>query len=273
MTITNKIIEEYKKALISAERSAATAEQYARRIIAMSEYLCGEVTRDSLISYKKYLQTEYAPASVNAAIAAINSFLEYSGMTEMKLKTVKIQRQTYSDSGRELDPAEYRAMLLAAENKPRLYMILKTLAATGIRISELKFITVEAIERKTAEIDCKGKHRTVILAEKLCRALKKYAKKLKIKAGSIFITKGGKPVDRSNLAKELKKLAALAKVAKEKVFPHNFRHLFARTFYNAYKDIVRLADILGHSSIDTTRIYTRESGEVHRKQIEALGIV
>ena len=161
----------------------------------------------------------------------------------------------------------------AAENKPRLYMILKTLAATGIRISELKFITVEAAERKIAEIDCKGKHRTVILAEKLCRQLKKYAKKLKIKAGSIFITKGGKPIDRSNFAKELKKLAELAKVAKEKVFPHNFRHLFARTFYSAYKDIVRLADILGHSSIDTTRIYTRESGEVHRKQIEALGIV
>ena len=273
MTITNSSIEEHKKALISAERSAATAEQYARQIRAMAEHLCGELTRESLVSYKEHLQREYAPASVNAAIAAINSFLEHYGMAEMKLKTVKVQKQTYSDSGRELDKAEYRAMLSAAENKPRLYMILKTLAATGIRISELKFITVEAAERKIAEIDCKGKHRTVILAEKLCRQLKKYAKKLKIKAGSIFITKGGKPIDRSNLAKELKKLAELAKVAKEKVFPHNFRHLFARTFYSAYKDIVRLADILGHSSIDTTRIYTRESGEVHRKQIEALGIV
>lgn len=273
MTITNSSIEEHKKALISAERSAATAEQYARQIRAMAEHLCGELTRESLVSYKEHLQREYAPASVNAAIVAINSFLEHSGMAEMKLKTVRVQRQTYSDSRRELDKAEYRAMLSAAENKPRLYMILKTLAATGIRISELKFITVEAAERKIAEIDCKGKHRTVILAEKLCRQLKKYAKKLKIKAGSIFITKGGKPIDRSNFAKELKKLAELAKVAKEKVFPHNFRHLFARTFYSAYKDIVRLADILGHSSIDTTRIYTRESGEVHRKQIEALGIV
>ena len=273
MIITNKSIEEYKKALISAEKSTATAEQYARQIGAMAEYLCGELTRDSLISYKEHLQMKYAPASVNAAIAAINSFLEHCGMSDMKLKTVKVQKQTYADSGRELDRAEYKAMLSAAENKPRLYMILKTLAATGIRISELKFITVEAIKRKTAEIDCKGKHRTVILAETLCHALKKYAKKLKITTGSIFITKGGKPIDRSNLAKELKKLAELARVAKQKVFPHNFRHLFARTFYSAYKDIVRLADILGHSSIDTTRIYTRESGEIHRKQIEALGMV
>ena len=273
MTITNHRIEEFRKTLISAERTAATAGQYARQITAMVEYIGGGLTRESLISYKEYLQKKYAPASVNAAIAAINSFLEHCGMADLKLRTVKVQKQTYADSERELKQAEYRAMLSAAENKPRLYMILKTLAATGIRISELKFITVEAIERKTEEIDCKGKHRTVILAEKLCRALKKYAKKLKITTGSIFVTRGGKPIDRSNLAKELKKLAELAKVAKEKVFPHNFRHLFARTFYSAYKDIVRLADILGHSSIDTTRIYTRESGEVHRKQIEALGIV
>lgn len=273
MTITNEITQAFRKTLISAEKSAATAEQYVRQITAMREYISGELTKDSLIKYKEHLQTKYAPASINAAISAINSFLGYVGMADNKLKTVKLQKQIYADSGSELKQEEYRAMLKAAENKPRLYMVLKTLAATGIRISELKFITVDAVEQKTAEIDCKGKHRTVILAEKLCRELKKYAKRLNITAGSIFITRGGKPIDRSNLAKELKRIAEIARVAKEKVFPHNFRHLFARTFYSAYKDIVRLADILGHSSIDTTRIYTRESGEIHRKQIEALGIV
>lgn len=274
MTISVEAIAEFKKKLISDEKSAATAEQYARQIAAMRDALDGqELTRESVLGYKELLKQNYAPASVNAAIAAVNSFLEYIGMRELKLKNVKIQRKVYADSGRELKREEYKSMLAAAEGKPRLGMILQTLVSTGIRISELKFITTEAIERGTAEIDCKGKHRTVLIPQKLCRALKKYAKKMKIKAGSIFITKNGNPIDRSNLAKELKKLAEAAKVAKEKVFPHNFRHLFARVFYSKYKDIVRLADILGHSSINTTRIYTRESGEVHRRQIEALGLV
>ena len=260
MTISIEKIEEFKRKLISDEKSKATAEQYARRIAAMRNALDGqELTRESVLEYKELLKQKYAPASVNAAIAAINSFLEHSGMAEMKL-----------DSGRELKKEEYKSLLAAAGGKPRLSMILQTLVSTGIRISELKFITTEAIERGIAEIDCKGKHRTVFIPQKLCRMLKKYANKLKIKMGSIFITKNGNPVDRSNLAKELKKLAEAAKVAKEKVFPHNFRHLFARIFYSAYKDIVRLSDILGHSSINTTRIYTRESGEVHRRQIDDL---
>ncbi|MBQ3427746.1 MAG: tyrosine-type recombinase/integrase [Clostridia bacterium] len=271
MTISIEKIEEFKRKLISDEKSKATAEQYARRIAAMRNALDGqELTRESVLEYKELLKQKYAPASVNAAIAAINSFLDYIGMHEHKLKNVKIQRKVYADSGRELKKEEYKSLLAAAGGKPRLSMILQTLVSTGIRISELKFITTEAIERGIAEIDCKGKHRTVFIPQKLCRMLKKYANKLKIKMGSIFITKNGNPVDRSNLAKELKKLAEAAKVAKEKVFPHNFRHLFARIFYSAYKDIVRLSDILGHSSINTTRIYTRESGEVHRRQIDDL---
>lgn len=271
MTITNKAVSDFKNDLYSEEKAPSTIAQYIRDITALQKSLSdAELTKEAILEYKARLKEKYSPSSVNTVIAAINSFLDHLGKPELKLKTVKVQRQTYADSGRELKKGEYMTLLAAVEDKPRLRMILQTLVSTGIRISELRFITVEALKLKRAEIDCKGKHRTVLLPGKLCKQLKRYADKLMIKSGSLFITRGGKPVDSSNLLKEMKRLAEKAKVEKKKVFPHNFRHLFARMYYSAYKDIVRLADILGHSSINTTRIYTRESGDVHRKQLERL---
>ena len=199
----------------------------------------------------------------------------YMHWYELKVKTLKIQRQIFADKNKELTKSEYERLLTAAKSKKneRLYYLIQTMGSTGLRVSELKYVTVEAVKAGQATINCKGKIRQVFLPKQLCKMLKAYIKAQKLKSGSVFISRNGKPLDRSNIWKMLKDLCESANVAKSKVCPHNFRHLFARTFNSLQKDIVRLADILGHSSIETTRIYTIESGEEHIRQLQKLGLL
>ena len=276
MKITEEKLAEYGRHLTLAEREPATVRQYMRAVSRLADRLSGRAaTKELLMEYKEQLKTTCAAATVNATIAAINGFFAYFEQYGLRLKFLRQQRRIFADPERELSRSEYEELLNAARrtNQTRLGYIVQTIFATGIRVSELRYITVEAVAEGTAKIDSKGKHREVFLPDKLRRKLTKYAKKRGITAGSIFITRSGRPVDRSNIAKGMKRLAELAHVLKKKVFPHNLRHLFARIYYSAYKDIARLADILGHSSINTTRIYTMESGAVHRRQIEHLRLV
>lgn len=273
-TVTEELIEKFKIYLTMEEKSTLTTEKYVRDVTAFMRWLNGaEISKLKTIEYKQKLITEYAPASVNSMISSINSFFEYAGWSGCKVKTVKIQKQLFVNKEKELTDYEYKKLLIAAKNNTKLYLLLQTLCSTGIRISELRCITVEAIKNKQAIIKSKGKIRTVILPVKLCTALKKFASKHLIKSGSVFISKKGNPLDRSNVWKTLKSLCRTAGVSENKVFPHNLRHLFARTYYSLQKDVVRLADILGHSNINTTRIYTIETGEVHRAQIQKLGLL
>lgn len=234
-----------------------------------------EITKILTLEYKKELCEKYAPASVNAAISSLNSFFEFAGWHDIRIKALKIQRQIFSNKDKELTKAEYERLLTAAKNKKneRLYLLMQTICSTGIRVSELKFVTCEAVKKGQAVISCKGKMRTIFLPKELCRMLKEYIKEQGIKGGSVFVSRNGKPLDRSYIWKMLKNLCEAAGVSKDKVFPHNFRHLFARTYYSLQKDIVRLADILGHSSVETTRIYTIETGDICRRQIQKLGLL
>ncbi len=276
MTVTEKTMEDYTKRLWEEERSETTIKKYEHDIRRMLEYIKEEeLSKSALLKYKAYLVDKYKPASVNSMIAAANSFLEFIGYGELKIKPLKIQRPMFIESEKEINRDEYVKLLKAAKQcgNIRLMLIIETLASSGMRISELMFVTVEAVNMGKAEINCKGKRRTVLLTKKLCKMLKEYIKSQNIKRGSVFISKRGNPVDSSNIRKEMKKLADLAKVDKRKVYPHNFRHFFARVFYSNEKDLVRLSDILGHSSINTTRIYTAESGAVHLQQLEKMNLV
>ncbi len=276
MTVMETTIEEYVKRLTEEERSESTIKKYVHDVKRMLDYIKDrELSKINLLNYKEYLIKEYKPASVNSMIAAANSFLEYMGYGDLKIKPLKIQRQTFTDSEKEISKDEYFRLLKTAKQcgNIRLMLIIETLASSGIRISELMFITVEAVNTGKAEINCKGKHRTVLLPKELCKVLKEYITSQNIKRGSVFISKRGNPVDSSNIRKEMKKLADIAKIDRRKVYPHNFRHFFARVFYSNEKDLVRLADILGHSSINTTRIYTAESGAVHLRQLEKMNLI
>ena len=275
MYVTAEQITSFKKHLISEERSSATVEKYVRDVTAFSEWLSGrEVEKNTVVEYKAYLTEKYQASSTNSMLSSLNSFFVFCDRHELRVKFIKTQKQLFSRDDRELTKAEYHRLLNVAKRKSRrLYLLMQTVCATGIRISELKFITVEAVSFERAEIDCKGKRRIVFIPKKLCKMLKDYAKSEKIKCGSIFVTKSGKPLDRSNIWSDMKKLCADAGVSASKVFPHNLRHLFARTFYTIQKDIVRLSSILGHSSINTTMIYTMESGRIHQKQIQQLGLL
>lgn len=228
------------------------------------------VEKSVVMEYKQELIKNFAPASVNSKIYSLNNFFEFKEWFNCKVKVLKIQKQIFASTEKKLTKTEYVRLLTAAKNKKnnRLYYILQTICSTGIRVSELCFITVLAVKTGQAEINCKGKMRTVFLPKALCKMLKEYIKKHNIKGGSVFVTKSGKPIDRSNVWSDMKKLCKSANVKKSKVFPHNLRHLFARIYYSQQKDLSRLADILGHSNIETTRIYTMESGETHRQQIE-----
>lgn len=266
----------FRDFLFAEEKSTATIDKYLRDISAFAKWSLGkEITKSVVLEYKAYLTEILAPASVNSVLSSLNSFFIYKKEYPLKVKLIKIQRQVFANKEKELTRNEYERLLRAAERKgnKRLYYLIQTICATGIRVSELRFITVEAIEKGQAVINCKGKMRTVIIPLKLCKILKQYAKKRKITSGSVFITGSGKPLDRSNICHDMKKLCKSAEVPAEKVFPHNLRHLFARTYYSVQKDIVRLADILGHSSINTTRIYTMETGDIHRQQLQRLGLL
>ena len=233
------------------------------------------MTKEMVIQYKQELQTGHQPATVNGKLAALNGFFSFVGREDLRVKQLKVQRTPYCATEKELNKVEYLRLVQAATRKgnEKLSLILQTICGTGIRVSELQYITTEAVKQGQAQIHLKGKSRVVLLPSKLRKALGKYIKREGIVNGPVFITKNRKPLDRSNIWKMMKALCIDAKVAPSKVFPHNLRHLFARCFYSVDKDIAKLADILGHSSINTTRIYIASSGKEHQERMNRLGLV
>lgn len=275
--ITGEHLIHFKEYLIHEERSVHTIEKYTRDVQRFMNYMNeSSVTKEMMMQYKKYLlDSNYCYSSINSMLSSINSFLSYLGWDECKVKTLKIQRQIYAPESKELSKKEYVSLVNEAKrlNNDRLSLIIQTLCTTGIRISELKYITVEAVQKSEVMVSCKGKIRTVFLVQKLKQKLIRYINKHHIHSGSVFVTKTGNPISRCNVWKELKKLCRSAQVESSKVFPHNFRHLFARTFYSIEKDIAKLADVLGHSSINTTRIYIISTGSEHKRLIEQMKLI
>ena len=273
MKLTPKHMKEFAEYLCREERSAATREKYLRdvqKLLVFSE--SREIAKELVVDWKKHLiERGYTVRSINSMLAAVHKLLDFLGYPEYKVKCIRTQQQVYC--AEELTKNEYTRLLSAARPKRQLYLLLQTICATGIRVSELQYFTVEALKRGEVTVDCKNKTRTVLVPGKLQNMLLQFAKKQKIAGGPIFVTKSGKPLDRSNIWSAMKKLCALADVAASKVFPHNLRKLFARTFYAAQKDIAKLADILGHSSINTTRIYIISTGTEHRRKIEQLHLI
>lgn len=262
--------------LKSEEKSTLTIEKYIRDVRAFVRWLDGrEVDKTTVLDYKAYLCKRYAVSSVNSVISSINNFFNGMQMYSLRVKTIKTQKQLFTTKDKELTKNEYERLLSCAKERGqiRLYLIMQTICSCGIRISELQFITAESLKIETADIACKGKNRRVILPSKLCKMLVKYTKEQKINSGPVFVSGNGNPLNRSNIWHDMKALCRQAGVPEAKVFPHNLRHLFARTYYSVQKDVVRLADILGHSNVNTTRIYTIESGEIHRRQIQSLGLI
>lgn len=276
--ITKENLEEYRNYLFEAEKSPATIRKYSCDIKKLADYFGNrELSKKGMIEYKEMLQSSkrYKLSSINSFLAAANNFFEYMGWYELKVKVFCIQKGSFLLECKNLTKQEYERLVRTAEQKGqgRLSLILETICATGIRISELPEITVSSVKKGTAEIFCKGKARQILIPGKLKKKLMYYISKKKLKSGPVFQTSNGNPVDRSNIWKEMKALCQMAGVKEEKVFPHNLRHLFAKSFYQIEKDIAKLADILGHSSIETTRIYIRASVNEHRRQLEATGLV
>ena len=274
--LTQEIISGFKEYLILEERSGATVEKYIRDISAFSNYADGaEITKETVIAYKKHLQDSYAVRSVNSMLASINSLFVFLGWHDLKVKSIKLQQQIYCPEEKELTKAEYTRLCRTAErnHNERLNLILQTICGTGIRVSELQYITVEAVKQGEATVSCKAKTRSVFIVKELQKKLLRYAQSHGIKTGCIFITRTGKPMSRTNIWREMKNLCLEAEVSPTKVFPHNLRHLFARVFYGIEKDIAKLADVLGHSSINTTRIYIISTGTEHRKRMENMRLV
>ena len=275
LRITTKDIAGFKEHLILEERSAATIQKYIRDIKAFAKYAEGAVTKETVIAYKKHLQEHYAVRSVNSMLASLNSLFVFLGWHDLKVKALKLQQQVYCPEEKELTKAEYTRLCKAAQRRhnERLNLILQTICGTGIRVSELQFITVEAAKCGEAVVHCKGKTRAVFIVRELRQKLLRYAAEQRIKSGMIFVTRTGKPISRTNIWREMKALCVEADVNPQKVFPHNLRHLFARVFYGIEKDIAKLADILGHSSINTTRIYIISTGIEHRRRMENMHLI
>lgn len=277
LIITNAAIEKYHSALILAEKSPATADSYARQAARLAAFLDdAPVSRQQILRFKEHLlETGYKPATINTIICGVNHFLRFLGMADCAIKLVKIQRKAFSDPSRELQRPEYEKLLEAArrQGRKRSALILETIAGTGIRISELKYITAGAVRRGRTEIYLKGKVRTIIIPKKLAKKLAAYAEGEGIKSGPVFITRAGNPISRKAVWAEMKRLALAAGIPPSKVFPHNLRHLFARSFYKICRDIAKLADVLGHSSIETTRLYLVSSGREHARNLEKMGLV
>ena len=275
--LTKEITQRFEHYLHEEEKSENTIEKYLRDIHAFWAFLGeNEVTKETVISYKSKLISEnYAVRSINSMVASINSLFSFLGWSECKLKSIKLQRQIYCPEEKELTKAEYMRLVNTAKQKgnERLNLILQTICGTGIRVSELQFITVEAARNGEATVSLKGKTRSVFIVKDLQRKLLRYAAEQNIKLGAIFITRSGKPMSRTNIWREMKNLCLAAEVNPSKVFPHNLRHLFARTFYGIEKDIAKLADILGHSSINTTRIYIITTGNEHRQRMENMRLI
>lgn len=271
-----KMLIDFQKYLVSQEKSKTTTEKYLRDANAFANFAGnGEITKEIVIAYKEHLRENYSVRSVNSMLASVNSLFAFLGWFDLKIKALKVQQQVFCSEEKELTKAEYARLCKAAQSNhnERLNLILQTICATGIRVSELKFITVEAVKQSEATVSLKGKTRSVFIVKGLKKKLLCYAAKQKIKTGMIFVTKSGKPIDRTNIWREMKNLCKKANVNPQKVFPHNLRHLFARVFYNIEKDIAKLADILGHSSINTTRIYIISTGTEHRRRMENMRLV
>lgn len=274
--ITAKTIAEFKEHLILEERSEITVEKYIRDVKAFAAYAQNtSVTKETVIAYKKYLQENYAVRSVNSMLASINSLFAFLGWHDLRVKSLKLQQQVFCPEEKELTKAEYTRLCRTAERKhnERLNLILQTICGTGIRVSELQYITVEAVKQGEAVVNCKAKTRSVFIVKELKQKLLRYAAEQNIKNGMIFVTRTGKPISRTNIWREMKALCEEANVSPQKVFPHNLRHLFARVFYGIEKDIAKLADILGHSSINTTRIYIISTGTEHRQRMENMRLI
>ena len=274
--ITAKMIAEFKEHLILEERSEITVEKYIRDVKAFAKYAQNNaVTKETVIAYKKHLQENYAVRSVNSMLASINRLFAFLGWHDLKVKSLKLQQQVFCPEEKELTKAEYARLCRAAERKhnERLNLILQTICGTGIRVSELQYITVEAVKQGEAVVNCKAKTRSVFIVKELKQKLLRYAAEQGIKSGMIFVTRTGKPISRTNIWREMKALCEEANVNPQKVFPHNLRHLFARVFYGIEKDIAKLADILGHSSINTTRIYIISTGTEHRQRMENMRLI
>lgn len=275
--LTIEQLEQLLRHLYYEEKSTATVKKYLRDVRAFFVFMKGEqVFKEQVIAYKTWLvQQQYAVASINSMLASVNSFLNFMNWSDSRVKELKAQRPTYSDAGRELTREEYERLIAAANagGKRRLSLVLQTICSTGIRVSELTYFTVKAVKKGEICVCCKNKNRKLLLPKELRKKLLCYAGENKIMQGAIFRTRTGRPLDRSNINTEMKALCKIAKVSPKKVFPHNLRKLFARTFYKRNKDIAKLADILGHSSINTTRIYIMSTGREHQEEIEQLGLV
>lgn len=268
--ISQERILQFGDKLKEEEKSIATQEKYLRDVRAFAAYLGeAELTKQAVMAYKKEIAFRYAPASVNSMLVSVNSFLDFVNRRDCRVRLLRIQRQIFASEGKELTVAEYRRLVRAAEGTA-MALVLRTICETGIRVSELAFITAEAVMTGKAVMDCKSKRRVILLPPPLKKRLVCHIKKAGITSGPIFVTRSGAPLNRSNIWRSMKALCRKAAVAPEKVFPHNLRHLFARTFYAMERDIVRLADLLGHSSINTTRIYTVETGETHLYCLERI---
>ena len=275
--LTSEAIECFKKYLREEEKSENTVQKYLRDVRAFAAYLGGApVTKEAVIAYKGRLLAEnYAVRSINSMLASLNSLFLFLGWADLKVKSIKLQRQIYYPEEKELTKAEYTRLVNTAKQKgnERLNLILQTICGTGIRVSELQYITVEAVKCSEAVVSLKGKTRSVFIVKELQKKLLRYAAEQKIHSGCIFITRTGKPISRTNIWREMKGLCEQAGVNPQKVFPHNLRHLFARIFYGIEKDIAKLADILGHSSINTTRIYIISTGDEHRRRMENMRLI
>ena len=276
-SITEEWVTSFGQYLRQEERSAGTIEKYLRDVRAFAAWLGGTpLTKETAALWKGGLLDQgCTPGTVNSKLAAINKFFSFAGWAEFRVKPLKIQRRLFRDDSRELTRAEYLRLLETARalGRERLALLMETICATGIRVSEVQNITVEAARRGKTEIALKGKIRTILLPGKLCRKLLKYARKRQIASGKIFLTKGGRGMSRGQIWAEMKALCQEAGVAASKVFPHNLRHLFARTFYKAYRDVAKLADVLGHSSLETTRIYLISTSAEHAVMLEGLHLL
>lgn len=275
--LTSETIQNFKKYLKEEEKSKNTIEKYMRDVWEFTTYMNGaEITKESVIAYKdKLISKNYAVRSINSMLASLNSLFSFLNWMDCRVKSIKLQRQIYCPEEKELTKAEYMRLVNAAKQKgnERLNLILQTICGTGIRVSELQFITVEAVKRGKAVVSLKGKTRTVFIVKELQKKLLRYVAEQRIQTGAVFITRTCKPISRTNIWREMKGLCEQAGVNPQKVFPHNLRHLFARVFYGIEKDIVKLADILGHSSINTTRIYIISTGDEHRKRMENMRLI
>ncbi|MCI8943862.1 MAG: tyrosine-type recombinase/integrase [Oscillospiraceae bacterium] len=277
MSVSKSDLAGFADCLKNGDRSPGTIEKYLHDASDFALWLGQrELTRETAVQWREFLlQQNYAPVTINSMLSAVNSLFKFLGRGDCRIRFLRVQRRAFREQSRELTRAEYQKLLdtAAEQGQERLGLLMETICATGIRVSEVRYITVEAAQRGRAEISLKGKIRTILLPAKLCRKLLKYARKQKTASGEIFLTRSGKPVSRRQIWREMKALCEKAGVESSKVFPHNLRHLFATLFYKACRDIVKLADILGHSSINTTRIYLMTTGAEHARQLEKLGLV